>query len=395
MPDEVDTILDTTEGLGDLFGNDTLQPSELPIKIDREHLANALAAQITSMSLEQVVSIITNRYDELIQYMELTRGKKACQKTSLLFNPHRLDCPTTTDKHYGSIFKALQSPDFHSGLARATIFRTGEMSTRRVGEVFYMTIQIGVNGTCYVNEFPPHLARDLYKSHLVNKDGRHSKVLDPCGGWGGRMIGCSVVCDNYTAYEPATRTAEGLTALAEFIRSINPSFNADVNCQPYEDSDEKPGYYDFALTSPPYYDTEQYSDEETNSCNRYPTFQEWAEKFFTPMIDKTIRQLKPGQPFIFNVGDRKYPLSKTLIEHCAKMDYTLRRVDNRLVNNPGFGREADAGEKFYEIRKTPTSFEHAVEQVFEHVLEQQHSDISTALVAHDEQIDETEEAVLF
>jgi hypothetical protein len=313
---------------------------------ERDVFARALHAQMADMTLDQVVSIITNPYDELIEYMALREGKRACQKTSLLFNPHRLDCATAKDTRFGSVYRALQDRRFHSGLARASIFRATEMGTPRVGEVFYATLQIGVNGTQYVNEFPPHVARDMCAKYGVGSD---SRVLDPCGGWGGRMIGVSVVADNYTCFEPATQTAQGLKKLDEFIRSVNPDFAADIVCEPYEDSVERVGFYDFALTSPPYYDTERYSDEETNSCNRYGSFDSWCAGFFLPMVDKTLRQLKSGRPFVINVGDRKYTLSKVLEKHCAERGYSMRRVRGGIVNNAGFGRDADGGEKFWEL----------------------------------------------
>jgi hypothetical protein len=314
--------------------------------IDRDLFADALTTQMSSMSLDEVVSIITNPFDELIEYLALVQGRRACQKTSLLFNPHRLDCASSTDKRYGSIYKAVQDNCFHRGLARATMFRSAKMNSPRVGEVLYMTMQIGVNGTQFVNEFPPHVARDICYRYSVN---RGSKVLDPCGGWGGRMIGCSVVAASYTCYEPATLTAQGLKRLSEFIAHLNPGFATEIRCQPYEDSDERADFYDFALTSPPYYDTEIYSDEETQSCNRYATLDDWCERFYLPLVDKTLRQLKPGCPFVINVGDRRYPLTKVLQDHCDSTGYTMRRIKGGIMNNSGFGREADGGEKFFEI----------------------------------------------
>jgi hypothetical protein len=197
-----------------------------------------------------------------------------------------------------------------------------------------------------VNEFPPHVARDLCRKSGLD---RNSRVLDPCGGWGGRMIGVSVVADSYTCFEPATSTAQGLKNLSEFIRSVNPDFGTEINCEPYEDSVERVGFYDFAMTSPPYYDTEHYSDEPSNSCIRYTSFDDWCAGFYLPLVDKTLRQLKTGRPFVINVGDRKYPLSEVLQEHCDKQGYTMRRIKGGIMNNSGFGRDADSGEKFYEL----------------------------------------------
>jgi hypothetical protein len=325
----------------DLFGN----VYRSGVQIDRDSLAANLQSALSRMSLEQVVGIITNEFNELIDYARLAQGKRgASRKLSLLFNPHRLDTRTQTSKM--SLFRAIKEhPTFHSGLARATILRVNEKI--QPAELFWLTIQLGINGIDYVNEFPPHAARDICIRYGLS---RESRVLDPCAGWGGRMAGVSVVCDHYTCYDPSTRTAEGLKNLALFLNGARGGeFTARVFCQPYEDSNEEPDAYDLALTSPPYYDSEVYSSEDSNSLNRYNTFDLWCELFYLPLIDKTMRQLKPGAPFVFNIGDRRWPLTQKMQSHCDKMGYTVRRTDGDIVNSAGFGRDKDAGEKFFEI----------------------------------------------
>jgi len=311
--------------------------------VQRDALAAALKTRLSRMSLDEIVGIITNEYSEIINYLALAGETKTCTKTSLLFNPHRLDTRTMSSKM--SIYEAIMEHEsFHSGLARATLVRMREGS---FNQLFYMTIQLGINGVQYVNEFPPHVARDFCRQYMLSTEAH---ILDPCAGWGGRMIGCSVVAANYCGYEPATQTAHGLRRLAKFIRSMRTDFRARIHCQPYEDSDELPNFYDFALTSPPYYDSEIYSDEPTNSLNRYHSFDEWCDNFYLPLIDKTMRQLKPGAVFVINIGDRRWPLTTRLLKHCGAMGYACRQIRGELVNNQGFGKTSGEGEKFFEIR---------------------------------------------
>jgi hypothetical protein len=327
----------------DLFGNTY---ADVP-QVDRAQLANTLHDVMSKMTLDQVVAIMTNRYVETIEYIALTQGANACQKMSLLFNPQRLDTMTPNSK--SSIFAALQRHEFHKGLARATLFKT---KSTPLSSLFYFTIQLGINAVQYVNEYPPHVARDFCKQYRLNTQ---SVVLDPCAGWGGRMIGTSTVAGEYVGYEPATRTAAGLAELLAFIKSINPAFDATVHCEPYEDSIEHEAHYDFALTSPPYYDTEIYSDEPTNSLNRYSTFDEWVASFFCPLIDKTMRQLKPGAAFVINIGSRRWPLSTVLREHCADR-YELRQVADKLSNTPGLYKDPSLGEAFFELRNSDDKY---------------------------------------
>ena len=44
-------------------------------------------------------------------------------------------------------------------------------------------------------------------------------------------------------------------------------------------------YYDMCLTSPPYYDLEVYSHEESQSIKRYNTYEKWLNEFIKPVID--------------------------------------------------------------------------------------------------------------
>ena len=256
--------MDENITLFDLFGN-TIEKKQ---PIDRDKLATQLYAVFNDITLEQLVGMITNRFQELVEYVDLSNGARTCQKTSLLFNPHRLSTKTKSSRL--SIFDALHDESFISGLARAILFKYGKLN---LSSLLYQVLQLGINGIQYVNEFPPYLAMETCAKYDV---GATSKVLDPCGGWGGRMIGVSVVCNSYTCFEPASLTYAGLQELDNFIRLLNPDFKATIHCTPYEDANLQSNYYDFAITSPPYYDTEEYTSEESNSLNRYGDFNSWC-----------------------------------------------------------------------------------------------------------------------
>jgi hypothetical protein len=134
----------------DLFGNSTIPKQP----ISRDVLAKRLKNNLENISIEDFVGLITNEFDEIIEYCDLSNGEKSCQKTSLLFNPHRLNTKTKTSKY--SIFEALKTESFISGLARAVLFKKGKVS-----ELLYQVMQLGINGIQYVNEFPPFVARNI------------------------------------------------------------------------------------------------------------------------------------------------------------------------------------------------------------------------------------------
>lgn len=309
--------------------------------ISRDKLANFLHENLETVTLEEFVGLITNKFREIIEYVKLYDDKPTCKKTSLLFNPHRLNIRCSSDSR-APIFESLRNESFINGLARIILL---ELDKTTLENLLYKCIEMGINGRGFAGEFPPHIARKLALKFNLNSK---SKVLDPCGGWGGRMIGFSTVSNYYECFEPSTKTYEGLLKLTNFIQSFRPEFNSIIHCLPFEDSELKGSYYDFALTSPPYYNTELYSIEETNSCNRYKTFDDWVAGFYTPMIKKTMDSLKPGSLFILNIGDRKYPLSKILLDN-FKTAYDITKLPD-MLSNKGLNKKGQ-GESFYCLKK--------------------------------------------
>lgn len=338
MADDVQATTATAIEQAELFG----APTVVARVVDRDALTRAITGRLRNLSLEEFVGLFTDEVTEMIAYVNLSAGEDGCRNTSLLFNPHRLD--TRGNKAPGSVFEGLKDDSFCSGLARALLWRNGTTNS-----LLAHTLGVGVNAYYLPGEFPPAAARDLaLEYHLTAA----SRVLDPCAGWGGRMIGLSCVVDNYTACEPSTKTYNGLDKLAEWIRMFRPNFKANLHHLPYEDFDEEGDLYDFALTSPPYFDTELYSDEPTNSCNRYASgFDAWCDGFFLPMIDATMRRLKPSAAFILNIGSRKYPLNQVLRDNYEAL-FSIKRLSKQyILQSTGLGRGTEAeGEVFYEVR---------------------------------------------
>jgi len=309
----------------DLFGDEIVKVRA----VERDFISSALCDVLHGLSLTDLVGLMTNKVEAVIAFACLCAGKTDGQKISLLFNPHRLD---TATKKSRSFYAATQDVSFCSGLARALAFKHGKCS-----ELLYQCMQLGVNGVQYVNEFPPHVARDIYK------ELGGVKILDPCAGWGGRMIGAASVGAYYHGFEPSSRTHAGLNRLGAFLKQFNTGFDYRVDCLPFEDAVLSDTDYDIALTSPPYFDTELYSDESTQACVRYQDWSEFVVGFFLPMIDKVLASCKKG--FILNIGSRQYPMRATVEEH-----YVCRAMSKfSLSGSAGLGKSGKEGEVFLHI----------------------------------------------
>lgn len=316
------------------------------VEINRDELSTALYAALKNVTLEGFVAMFTNRFEAVVDYANLCAGESAGQRISLLFNPHRLD--TGTKRFPISLYAKLSDASFISGLARVVLLNKKKGATK---DLLYASVGMGVQGTSYVQEFPPAVARD---AALHNGMSKRCRVLDPCAGWGGRMLGFSAVVDSYTCCEPSARTAAGLRQILQFIKTYRATFNADIHEAPFEDVDLPAASFDFAMTSPPYYDTEHYAPgEKANSMNRYASFSDWVGGFYAPLIHRTMRALKPGSVFIINIGSRIYPLNDKLIE-ISENKYEVSKDKQRLSASNGLGKQGE-GETFYEV-KNPGSW---------------------------------------
>jgi len=140
-------------------------------------------------------------------------------------------------------------------------------------------------------------------------------VLDPCAGWGGRLLGaaCSSTASKYIGIDVEPRTVTGLRQLSSLI---GPYLSKDFRTDLIESRSEYISLsesVDLVLTSPPYYNAEIYSDHPDQSCHRYTTYESWLEGFLAKMIQNASSVLRSGGYFLLNIADVKrgrifYPL---------------------------------------------------------------------------------------
>lgn len=153
-------------------------------------------------------------------------------------------------------------------------------------------------GVQSVSNFRPTTAGALYNMFACN-----GTVLDMSSGFGGRLLGFIVSNANkYIGLEPSSKTFSGLCQIKE-------DYGKNKNIELYnigsEEYDIKENSIDFCFTSPPYFDTEQYSDEPTQSYVKFPTKELWLNGFLKKTFEMCYRGLKPGKFMAINVANVK------------------------------------------------------------------------------------------
>jgi len=142
--------------------------------------------------------------------------------------------------------------------------------------------------------YRPQMAKmicDRYKPDIV---------LDPCAGWGGRMLGTVASGARYIAFEPNTKTFDNLNKLANFL-DIQDRVTLFCDDALQMDKYNVPKV-DLVLTSPPYFDIEIYSKETTQSITSHSTYNDWAEHFLKPLVGLCLDRLNSNGVSCWNVG---------------------------------------------------------------------------------------------
>lgn len=208
---------------------------------------------------------------------------------------------------------------------------------------------LAVHGCRLPGEFPIDLARDLYDEFCP----QGGAVLDPCHGWGGRMLGflLSKTAASYAGWDVDRRTFEGVRQMFRDLKQYAETPKAaETHLQPFEEAKLKAAAFDFALTSPPYFDVEKYGGEDS-SWKRYSDFEKWVAGFYSPMITTVAKALKPDAAFALQVGNQSYPLeeaAKTIAARCG-LDYVETRLTD-MINNYNKTEKQD-GEVIVILRK--------------------------------------------
>ena len=170
-------------------------------------------------------------------------------------------------------------------------------------------------GTQSVSNFRPTAAKLIYE-----KFGGDGVVWDMSCGWGGRLLGFLAASNtkHYIGTEPSTRTYEGLMQIRKEFSYINKK--VDIYKQGSEDSVFGESL-DLCFTSPPYFDTEKYSDEPTQSYIKYPTQDEWVNGFLRKTIENCYYGLKKGGYMLYNIANT--PRYKFIEEQTVKISKEL------------------------------------------------------------------------
>lgn len=155
-------------------------------------------------------------------------------------------------------------------------------------------------------------------------------VLDPCAGWGGRMLGAVSYGSDYIAFEPNTTTYANLQKMVDFLdigNKVTLICDDALNMKKYNLP-----MVDMVLTSPPYFDLEVYTNESTQSISHTSNYQEWADVFLREVIRLGLDHLNAGGVSCWNVGKvQNRDMNDDVLKYHTEFGYS--RIDILTVTS--------------------------------------------------------------
>lgn len=181
------------------------------------------------------------------------------------------------------------------------------------------------------------------------------RVYDYSCGYGGRLlgIGSSNFKYNYIGVEPNTETIKYLNYLNDIIDEATGVIGTIIQSVSEE---YQPEDIDLAFSSPPYFNLEKYSDEETQCMVRYKTEDEWFEGYVTPTIEHIFNGLNREGLFATNIADYKsydrkepYKVTERWIENAERIGFKhIQTIKMMLTTRPGVGNDRKEGREKWE-----------------------------------------------
>ncbi len=199
-----------------------------------------------------------------------------------------------------------------------------------------------------VQNFKPLNARAVAEHLCPNLFGR---VYDYSAGYGGRLLGITTsnMRYDYTCVDPNTETVANLKLLNELV--ANSGTVVQSVSEEYQPED-----IDLAFSSPPYFNLEKYSDEETQCMVQFKTEDEWFDGYVAPTMENIHRGLNREGIFATNIADYKsydrkepYEVTQRWIKNAERIGFEhVETIKMMLNTRPGVGNDRKQGREKWE-----------------------------------------------
>ena len=138
---------------------------------------------------------------------------------------------------------------------------------------------------------------------------KSKRILDFSSGWGDRLFATMTYDNKIKSYYGIDPNKKLHTGYKNMIKTFVPKFsqqkyNMICGCaeETIKNIDEE---FDLVFTSPPYFNLEKYSDDSSQSINKFPKFEDWYNKFLLESITQAFDKLVDHGILAININNTK------------------------------------------------------------------------------------------
>jgi len=182
----------------------------------------------------------------------------------------------------------------------------GSLFTLEVEKVDRGTLRSCIGLRKYIcSQFKPNVAKSIYDMFKAEN------ILDFSMGWGDRLAGfyASDYGKHYVGIDPRKENHPIYNEQSEFYEKHLGFFEherkSEFHCSPAEEFDfsQYDNHFDLVFTSPPYFNVERYSYDDTQSWVRYKDIDDWNTEFLQKTLNNLWRSIKSGGYLLVNISD--------------------------------------------------------------------------------------------
>lgn len=150
-----------------------------------------------------------------------------------------------------------------------------------------------------------------FVTRAVQRIFRPKRILDFSAGWGDRLIGFMTAdawIDYYCGIDPNKKLHPGYELMITSLlpKSSQPKYQMIVGNAEDEELQiplHKNRKFDLIFTSPPFFDWEEYTSDDTQSIKKFPNFDAWYDNFLLRAIANVTDKLEIDGHLVLNISN--------------------------------------------------------------------------------------------
>lgn len=254
-----------------------------------------------------------------------------------------------------SIFETLECDELIQVFLNKIKGNSKVFNSKDLVQNFKTAIRLGGKGiTAKPSNFPLKECCTLLQNY-IGENPKGKIYIDTSCGWGVRMLASAMLDINYIGFDVNSELVVKLNELGKDIQKLKPNWKFKILEQGSQYLNEKCiNQADVILTSPPYFNLEDYGNNELEKEDTiHGDYETWLHGYVKPLMSNCKLYIKENKKILINIKNFKdYTLEEDLIRMAEESGLKFLGTDY-LKNNQRIGSKGliDNSERVFIFQK--------------------------------------------